>query len=170
MMKYTFLILIVTLMTFTGCQFGGETLPEGLPKLVPATIQLTQDGTPLAGATVMLFDTSGSQQWSPGGLSDSNGTIELYTNGRYKGAPEGKFKVVVTKTETDPSKLGTAPSEDDPKYGEHLNQLANEKRDSYTLIEKKFTDAKNTPLEVEIKKGGEVQKLDVGAKVKIKIS
>ena len=163
-------LLVVTMTTFIGCQFGGEKLPEGMPKLVPATIQLTQDGAPLAGSTVMLFDTSGSQQWSPGGLSDDKGTVELYTNGRYKGAPEGKYKVVVKKSETDPSTLGPAPSIEDPKYGEYMDKMMSEKLDTYTLIERKYNDAKNTPLEVEIKKGGEVQKFDVGAKVKIKIS
>lgn len=160
----------VCITLLSGCQFGGEALPEGLPNLVPASIQLTQDGAPLAGATVSLIDPAGSQQFYPGGLSDESGTIELYTNGRYKGAPEGKYKVVVTKTETDPSKLGPAPSLDDPKYGEYMEKTAREERDTYTLIDKKYSDAKGTPLEVEIKKGGEVQKLDVGAKVKIKIS
>ena len=169
-MKYTYLILIVALISFTGCQFGGEKLPEGMPKLVPSTIQLTQDGAPLAGATVSLIDPSGNRQWVPGGLSDANGTIELYTNGRYKGAPEGKYKVVVTKTETDPSKLGEAPSPEDPKYGEYMNQMLGERLDTYTLVEKQFTDVKNTPLEVEIKKGEKSHKFEVGAKVKIKIS
>ena len=170
-MKNIFLILgFVTLLIFTGCPFGGEKLPEGLSNVVPVTIQLTQDGAPLAGATVLLIDTTGSREWSPGGLTDDKGTIDLYTNGRYKGAPEGKYKVVVTKTETDPSKLGPAPSTSDPGYSEYLGKLASEKRDTYTLIDKQFTDAKSTPLEVEIKKGGPVQKFDVGAKVKIKIS
>ena len=170
-MKNTFLLLFtVASLAITGCPFGGEPLPEGLPKLVPVSIQLSQDGAPLAGATVSLIDTAGSQQWFPGGLSDSSGKIELYTNGRYKGAPEGKYKVVVSKTETDPSKLGPPPSEDDPKYGEYMNQSANERLDTYTLIDKKFTDAKNTTLEVEIKKGGEVHQLDLGTKVRIKIS
>jgi hypothetical protein len=171
-MKKTVFALVLTgsacLTLLTGC---GEALPEGLPKLVPASVQLTQDGAPLADATVSLIDTAGNQQWYPGGLSDESGTVVLYTNGRYKGAPEGKYKVVVTKMETDPSKLGPAPSEDDPKYGEYMEKSANEKRDTYTLIDKDFGDAKRTTLEVEIKKSSsEVPKLDVGKKVKIKIS
>ena len=169
-MKNTFLILIVAMATFTGCQFGGEAPPKGWPKLVQASLQLTQDGAPLAGATVSLVDTSGSQQWLPSGLSDDSGTIALYTNGRYKGAPEGKYKVVVTKTETDPSKLGPAPDIDDPKYGEYMEKMVSERLNTYTLIDRQFTDARSTPLEIEIKKGGPVQKLDVGSKVKIKIS
>jgi len=169
-MKYTFLILVAAMLTFTGCQFGGEVLPKDMPKLVPAKIQLTQDGAPLAGATVILIDSAGSRQWEAGGLSDESGTIELYTNGRYKGAPEGKYKVVVTKTETDPSKLGPDPGIEDPKYGEYMAQMTNERLDTYTLVDRKFADPKNTPLEVEIKKGVQVQKLDVGAKIKIKIS
>jgi len=158
----------VTLLS--GCQFGGEALPEGLPKLIPTSIQLTQDGAPLAGATVSLISTAGGQQWYPGGLSNDSGTIELYTNGRYKGAPEGHYKVVVTKTETDPSQLGPAPSEDDPKFSKYMEDLAKEQRSTYTLVEKKFNDAKTTTLEIEIKKGGEIPKLDVGKKVKDKIS
>ena len=170
-MKNTLLLIyIVAMLTFTGCKFGGEALPDGMPGLVPATLQLTQDGAPLAGASVSLIDMAGSQQWYPSGSSDAGGAVELYTNGRYKGAPEGKYKVVVTKTETDPSKLGPTPDVNDPNFREFIEKSANERRDTYTLIDKKFGDAKSTPLEVEIKKGGEVQKLDVGEKVKIKIS
>ena len=169
-MKYTLLIFLVAMITFTGCQFGGEVLPKDMPKLVPAKIQLTQDGAPLAGATVLLIDPAGNRQWEAGGLTDDSGTIELYTNGRYKGAPEGKYKVVVKKTETEPSKLGPDPGVDDPKYGEYMAQLVSEKLDAFTLVEKQFTAPNSTPLEVEIKKGGPVQKLDVGAKVRIKIS
>jgi len=169
-MKYTFLILIATMMTFSGCQFGGEALPKDMPKLVPAKIQVTQDGAPLAGAAVLLIDSAGNRQWEAGGMSDASGTIELYTNGRYKGAPAGKYKVVVTKTETDPSQAGPDPGIDDPKYGEYMAKLASERLATYTLVDRKFADEKNTPLEVEIKKGGEVHKFDVGEKVKIKIS
>jgi hypothetical protein len=163
-----FVIFCPLFIVFTGC---GEKLPDGMPPLYPATLLITQAGAPLAGATATLIDTTGNQQWYPGGLSDESGTIVLYTNGRYKGAPEGKYKVIVTKMETDPSKLGPAPGENDPKYDEYMDKLANEKRDTYTLIDKDFGDAKSTTLEVEIKKSSsEVPKLDVGKKVKIKIS
>jgi hypothetical protein len=80
-MKKTVFALVLTgsacLTLLTGC---GEALPEGLAKLVPASVQLTQDGVPLAGATVSLIDTVGNQRWYPGGSSDESGTVVLYTS------------------------------------------------------------------------------------------
>lgn len=163
---YLALFVFCSSIFFAGCNSGPE-LPSDLPKLTPCSLSITQDGKPLGGASVTLISIGESQSWYPGGITDEAGQVELYTNGRYKGVPAGKYKILVNKTETDPSKLGPAPDMDDPKYGEWMEKSSKEKRDSYYLVEKQYNDAKTSPLEIEIPGGATT--FDVGKAVKIKM-
>lgn len=149
-MKYrrpsSYLVLLV--LSVSGCYFGPP-LPPGLPRLTSTTLILTQEGTPLGGATVTLF--SGEQQtWYPTGISDPNGRVELYTNGKYKGAPSGKYKMTVTKIYTEPSKHGPALEEGQAGYEEWLAKVSKETQESYSVVEKKYADVNTTSLEIEI--------------------
>ena len=155
------------LFTGAGCS-SGPSLPSDLPDLKPCVIAVTQDGAPLDGATVMLKSATESQ-WFPGGQTDASGKVEIYTNGRYKGAPQGKYKIVVTKTEVDPSKLGPAPPDDSPGYGDWLEKSAAEVRHSYSLIEKQYTNVETTTLEIDVAGGKTEKTVDVGKKVRDKI-
>jgi hypothetical protein len=93
--------------------------------------------------------------------------IRIYTNGIYKGVQIGKYKVVVTKKETEPSKLPPAPPSNDPAYAAWLQKSESEVRQSYSVIEKKYGDAKTTPYEIEITAEKSVtETFDVGKKVK----
>jgi hypothetical protein len=152
-----------------GCQSNGE-IPADLPKLIPCKITITQEGLPLEGASVTLRLVGGTQQWYPNGQTDTFGSIDFYTNGRYKGVPVGKYKIVVTKFETEPSKLPPAPSEDDPQYGKWLEQSQQEVRANFQLIERIFTKAETTPLEIEVTDSKEViGTFDVGKRVRNKM-
>ena len=91
------LLILLSLVTFFGC--AKQSVPDGLPKLVPVTLTFTQEGAPLTGAVVSLIDPN--IQFLVGGTTDADGTVVLYTHGLYKGAPLGKFKVRVVKTESD---------------------------------------------------------------------
>lgn len=168
-MKYFRLVLLGAFLSvggllLSGCSSGPE-LPSDLPKLTPCKLTVVQDGTPLAGATVTL--TMQGQPWYPCGSTNEKGEVELYTNGKYKGVPAGTYKISVAKTETEPSKLGTAPPEGDPQYGAWMAKSAQEKRNTYSLVEKQYTDAKTTPLEITIP-GGETM-VNAGKAVKEKI-
>jgi len=161
-------VLIVFSFTWTGCN-SGPALPPDLPKLSPCVITVTQDGAPLDGAMVSLLSMDGNQQWFPGGRTDASGKVELFTNGRYKGVPHGKYKIVITKTETDPSTLGPAPDKDASGYDAWLRQSAAEVLQSYSSVEKQYAKAETTPLEIDMA-GGKVDKtVDVGKKVRDKI-
>ena len=159
--------LIGCLYTWVGCS-SGPAQPSDLPKLSPCVITVTQDGLPLDGATVMLKSMSESQ-WFPGGQTDASGKVEIYTNGRYKGAPQDKYKIVITKTEVDPSKLGPAPPDDSPDYGDWLEKSTAEVRNSYSLIEKQYTKVETTTLEIDVAGGKTEKTVDVGKKVRDKI-
>jgi len=138
--------VLATLFCF-GC--GGEKLPPGMPKLYPATITVTQDGQPLAGAEVILLNTDPSTSWSAGGMTDQNGVIKLRTLGRYDGAPAGKYRVAVEKIErpniTLPEEMPT-----DPEERKEYNRLAKELADNtFYVVDPKF-GLDQTTLEVEI--------------------
>lgn len=154
---------------FAGC--SSESLPADLPQLTRCQIKITQEGSPLEGATVTLHSLDGMRQWGAGGLSNAAGIAEIYTNGRYPGAPAGKYKVVVSKIETDPSQLPPAPPQNDPGYPAWHQKAESEVRQSYSVIEKKFTEPGSTPHEIDITEGKTAETtLDVGKKVRHKIS
>ena len=156
-MKKTLLLLF--LVTLIGCTKTNT--PDGFPKLVSVTLTLTQDGTPLAGAIVSL---AGDCQFSIGGVTDAKGCVVLYTHGQHKGAPLGKYKVRVTKTETEPGP--PAPPLGTPEYMTFMQEA--QKRPppkTYTLVEKQYTQAETTPLELDIT-GPLTQTLDVGKVVR----
>jgi hypothetical protein len=164
-----FCSVILLTISITGCQSGSE-IPADLPKLNPCKLTITQEGSPLEAASVTLRLVGGTQQWYPSGQTDSSGNIDFYTNGRYKGVPAGKYKIVATKFETEPSKLPPAPPEDDPKYGKWLEQSQQEVRANFQLIEQKFTKAETTTLEIDVTDGKETTgTFDVGKKVRNKM-
>ena len=140
--------VVCILLPFSGCN-SGPALPSNLPKLTSCALTFTQEGQPLGDAMVTLNPTDGSK-WYPSGITDEKGTVELYTNGKYKGAPKGKYKIVVKKVYTEPSKLGIPVEEGAPGYEEWQQKASKEKRNSWSVVEKTFTDANTTTLEVDI--------------------
>jgi hypothetical protein len=90
------LLLCVTLIV--GC---GSGRPEGMPDLVDCVITIqNDDGSPVDKAIVSLSpDGAGPLQWSVSGSTGETGTAEIYTD-EFSGAPAGKYKVIVRKTET----------------------------------------------------------------------
>jgi hypothetical protein len=154
-MKKTFLLLFIV--TFFGCSH--KSVPDGFPKLVSVTLTLTQDGTPLSGAIVSLINPN--VQFLVGGTTDAQGSVVLHTHGQYKGAPLGKYKVRVVKTESDP-----APPAPPTLHGTEFEAYAKlPPPKTYTLIEKQYTQAETTPLELEISRAM-IQTFDVGKAVK----
>lgn len=144
----SFISLSVALVLFVcGC---GQKLPEGLPKLKPCSITLVQEGKPLANATVDLLLEEGETKWNISGMSNEQGKVIFMTHALYRGAPEGKYKVIVTKREK-----GT---KDAKGY-----------LPIYTIVEKKFTDPGSTPLKIEVKDNGGEENFDLGKPVKIQV-
>ncbi len=141
-----------------GC--GGPVRPDGMPALQPTTITVTQNGTPLAGATVTLHpQTGGLQPWGCGGVTDSSGNISPTTRGNFPGVAAGKFTVTVEKTDADP------PIHVDGEMTAAQREADN-KRKTYDLVDPKFADPKTSGLEIEITSGKNTKAIDVGAAVR----
>lgn len=154
MKHFPLLFVFCTLsIVIAGC---GPALPDGMPKLYPTTLTFTQEGKPLAEASVVLipqFDCP----WMVGGLTDANGQVPLKTHGKYDGAPAGKFKICVTKTVSE----GELPSMD--------SSQARVAMTFYEAVELQYSKAETTPLEIDIEpKQTEEKTFDVGKAVKLK--
>lgn len=90
-------------LTLGGASAGCGSDPSGVGKTVPVSGLVTVDGQPLALDTAtVLFKPDGSKgntlPFEPAGNLDSKGVYTLYTAGK-KGAPPGRYKVVVAAME-----------------------------------------------------------------------
>ena len=99
-MKYIRQItLLLGLVFFVGC---GSQYPPDWPKTYPCTITVTKGGQPLEGVTLVLERIDNHGSWAVAGITDSSGVAEIetsWTKAATKGAPEGTFKITLSKAE-----------------------------------------------------------------------
>lgn len=159
MNKYTLIFSALTLaMLLTGC--GDKKRPDGLPKLYPCEILVKQDGTPLAGATVMLLSEDGSVTWTVAGGTNDSGVAKIFTHGDFAGAPLGQYKVTITK-----NVIENAPTP------EQLNNpnFAGPMGEAYDYVDLQYKTKASTPLSLEITTGKNSQEYDVGPSIREKV-
>ncbi len=147
--------LLAASLGFGGCSSVVDT-PTGMPSLVPVTLNVQQGGVPLEGASVQLVSADASNGWASGGSSDAEGNVKVMTLGKYEGAPEGKYKVVVAKTVTEGGS------------GDSNNPAVSTESKIYDYVDLKYKLADKTPLEIEIaaSDAGEAKVIDVGSPIK----
>jgi len=156
----SFIALSLVVFPLTGCS---EKRPDGMPKLYPASITVTMDGTPLAAAMVQLYaEDSANSQWGPGGITTASGIAELQTNGRYQGAPLGVYKVAVSKQEMDkhPNPEWANLPPDDPNYRRYMQIAENLK--AFEVVAPEFSQLSKTPLKIEITAKVKSYQIEVG--------
>lgn len=86
--------------SFAFCVGCGPKKPEGVPDLHPTTVKIVKAGTPVANANVFFVSEGTSGSWSVTGVTDDAGVATIQTSqGDWKapGAPEGSFKIYITK-------------------------------------------------------------------------
>jgi len=152
----------LSILLIAGC--GGAERPAGMPPLHPTTLTFTQGGVPLAGASVTLSpQDAANTQWSLGGATDSKGVLNVQTQG-FNGAPEGTFKIAVTKTETE----GTAAATESSDLG-GASPAAGGGSKSFHLVEAKYRSTGTTDLVLEVTAGRNSQTFDLGPAVREEI-
>jgi len=87
----------------------------------------------------------------------------MRTYGLADGAPKGKYKVVVTKIETEPGL--PEPDWNDLAAVERFNQSSNQIRPSHNLVETVYGNVTSTTLELDVS-GKTEQTFDVGKTVR----
>ena len=163
----------------SGC--GGQKLPSDLPKLYPTVITIVQEGKPLSDALVALVNVDSSISWSCVARTDASGMATMQTNGMYLGAPEGTYKVTVSKQVSERSGPDPYAGAPDPKvdydayqawYSQNEGRIAAANARppvTHTLVNPLFVDPDTTTLEVTVTPGGKnanQHTLDVGAAVR----
>jgi len=158
-MKRNIFPLILAVLSIAGCT-GNDGKPKDLPPLFPCEITVTQDEKPLAGATISLETSGGTNViYIPSGITDESGKAEISTYG-FKGAPAGTYKVVVRKTIVEDVKQVT------DAYGD----LVNDNGVAYRTVEAKFSKPDTTPHEIEVTNSKKMTQatFDVGKAIKDK--
>lgn len=152
--------LLLLVLFVSGC---AERRPPGFPTLYPVTLHVTQEGEPLADASVSLRWIDNSMTWSIGGTTDEKGNVRLATHGKFEGAPLGKFKVVVFKTVSIGEKeYEEASNRGDLKAAEKIDVQV------FSHVENRYNSPDTTPIEIEITKKDRLIEVDAGKAVKIK--
>lgn len=147
---------------------GCSNVPSDVPKLSPVFVTVTQDGNALKGADVALHAENDTTRWIVGGVSNARGIAEIYTHGKYKGAPIGQYKVTVSKLEVDSPPPPSADSPDyEKQYQRYLRELDRNPPPMYDLVDLNFGKSDKTPLTLDIKRGKNTHSLDVGKPVRI---
>ena len=150
--SFSSVALLGILVCIAGC--GGVKLPDDLPKLYPAQIEITaNDGAKIEGAVVSLTLIGEGKSESVGGGTDAKGIAKLYTRGEYAGAPVGKYKVCVSWTLVLEGPTSQQPPPTDPGALNSYNQKVFSERKLKSVLEAEYTDSKKTPHEVGITEG-----------------
>ncbi|MDR0336003.1 MAG: hypothetical protein LBI18_02835 [Planctomycetaceae bacterium] len=156
MMKQLFFFFMIGSIIVSGCR--QETQPADFPKLYSCKITITQDNVPVENVQISLCDNQISNKWSIGGTTNISGTAVIQTHGQFSGVPSGKFKVVLSKTE---SEDGTTVNESTRRKPETVRV--------YSLIDKKYLDESTTPLEINVENKSVTKKFEVGTPNRILI-
>lgn len=152
MNKINYIAAAVCVLAALAVSLGGcsKPRPDGLPKLVPCSVTIIQDGKPLEEATVSF--ESEDLKWAVGGTTDAKGVAKIYSHGAYEGSPEGKFKVTVTKQVVEADQEATSASSTPISV-------------AYNLVDLQYFTAQDTPLEIEVS-GKTKKEFDVGSAIK----
>jgi hypothetical protein len=161
-------IVVMPLLFLNGC--GGTKLPDGIPKPYPVTITITQEGKGLEEVFVTLVsDDPVIGQWTASGISDSSGKAVIHTWGKYPGVVPGKYNIVLLKREVQARyKNIPDPKVDREGYERATRQYPIQPKDTWDLIDPKYSDQNTTPETIEVLKKKNNRTIEVGAAVKIK--
>ena len=84
----------------------------------------------------LVPEDAGLREWSISGTTDASGVATIHTNGDFAGAPAGKYKVVVRKSEV-------VPTGKNDEYGDPITG-------SRSLVAEEFSNSGKTPLSLEV--------------------
>ena len=155
--RFFHFFLCVLMLFVVGC--GGPKKPDGMPALHKTTLTLTQDGAPLAGASVSLVPVTGAMLWPAGGITDAKGTVNIRTMTQFDGAPEGSYKITVIKTEEE--KTGEVVKMSEVDGGATVPVVK-----TYNVVDKKYQSPQNSDLTLDVKSGKNVKTFEVGKAVR----
>ena len=145
--------------------------PTASKTIFPVTGMITYDGKPLGDARIRLVAAAGGASQVYACDSKADGTFEIeavYSTETKKGAPLGKYKVLVGKFEKDSSGANdTDPDADEAAELELVEQQTEDGEDvveaaaAKSQISGKFNNSSTTPLKLEVKQGKNSFRIDL---------
>ena len=157
-MRNCFLWLGVVALMVSSLGCGAET-----EDVNPVTGKVTVDGQPLDGARIRLEAATGGASRVYAADTKADGTFDIeavYSTETKKGAPVGKYKVLIGKFEKDTSGVENHdPDADEAMELEMVEQQTEggpdvtEAASAKTQINEKFNNSSTTPLTLEVKAG-----------------
>jgi hypothetical protein len=156
-MKHAQFILVLFVSVYlVGC--GPAKYPSDWPKTYPCTITVTKGGQPLEDVMVLLARTEKHGSWAVSGKTDASGVAEIETSWTHavsKGAPEGTFKVTLSKTETPPPPSKSDAELEAMSYDERAAFLEAEaeKIRNASAFPASISDPATTQVRIEVKPG-----------------
>lgn len=139
--------IILASLVCSGCH--RENRPADLPKLYPVILNITADEQPLTNALVVLYaENEAIAKWTVGSVTDAEGKAIIVTHGQFQGAPEGKFKVCVRKTEMEGAEAKRQEGQTGLVGG--LSPAPTQMPKMTNYVDSVFGDPKTTTLEIEV--------------------
>ena len=139
--RFVCLTISGCLLALAGCSGGKDKWLNGRPPVYKASGQVTYQDKPLEGALVLYHPTMGDT--SAFGRTDSDGKFELTTFDQHDGAPEGSYKVVVTKFEYE-----VKPTKYDSPEEKSVARIPK------AVVPKKYSKKETTDLTADVKSDG----------------
>jgi len=160
------LILLITAPLFV-CGCHRKKLPDGMPELLPLTLNVTYGSKPAEGVDLTFH--SNTVSYAVSGRTDADGKAQIVTNGEYKGVPAGDYKVTASKYEDTPSKYGPMPTGSREVVEEWIMKVHEEDPPSYLRVNPEFLDPETTPIEINVAKGTKTAAVDLGEEAEIRV-
>jgi hypothetical protein len=136
-------VILLMAFCFTSC---APSLPKGMPPIYPCTITLNQEGVPLEGASVALIPEDTTLTFVFAGATNSDGSVEMYSHGKHRGVPAGKYKLTVRKSD---------------------REIQNDKVWEVSLVDIQYRKPDTSPLQIEIAEKKNNFTFELGKAVKI---
>ncbi|MDO5554595.1 MAG: carboxypeptidase-like regulatory domain-containing protein [Planctomycetia bacterium] len=160
-------LFLISLLLTCGC---GPNLPEGMPKLTPVSLTVTQEGVPLAEAQVSLTPLAEETKYGSGGVTDADGRLLVLTHGQYKGVPQGEYIITVRKQET----ITEGPVDQIPKDPQASRAWMYKnshllKKQRYELVGEKYRNSQTSDLKLTVGPSPVKETFDVGKPVRSKV-
>ncbi|MCL2120082.1 MAG: hypothetical protein FWH27_16820 [Planctomycetaceae bacterium] len=146
--------------TISGCRDASR--PADLPTLYPCILTFQQEGKPLVGAVISLEPAGKSSKWAVTSITDESGVARVVTHGKYPGAPEGDYAIVIYKEENEQEKTNRTTVDDLGNEVEVGGMIS-----TYSCVEKDYTDPATSPLKITITKGKNEQNFECGKAVRV---
>ena len=136
------LLFHIVLLAGFAASFGcGQKLPPGMPTLNPCMITVNMEGKPIENVTVRLVSEN-QIHWGCSGITNSSGKAALVTDGKYKGIPAGKYKVLLSRIDTEHR-----------EYKGFIEEAKLPPKKQTVVINLKYEDEDETPYEITIVDG-----------------